>query len=76
MTIPKDVRDALELDDGSQLSVFVVGRCMVVTPKRLRRASLAKDIEGEMKAQGLGLEDILDELKQERSKYNLEAHGR
>lgn len=74
MTIPKDVRDALELDDGSQLSVFVVGRCMVVTPKRLHRASLAKDVEKEMKAKGLSLEDILGELKQERRQYNVEAY--
>ncbi len=75
MTIPKDVREALELRDESHLSVFVVGRCMVVTPKRLRRSSLAQDVEEEMKSKGLSLEDVLNDLGSERQRYNEETHG-
>ena len=75
LTIPKDVREALNLDDTSQLNIFVVGRCLILTPKRLLRGSLAKDIETTMKEKGLSLDDLLDELKEQRRRYNREKYG-
>lgn len=75
LTIPKEVRDALQLAEDTELSVFVVGRCLVLTPKRLLRAALAKDIEKTMKAKGLSLEDVLTDLKTERQRYNQDAYG-
>jgi AbrB family looped-hinge helix DNA binding protein len=75
LTIPKEVRDALQLDDETQLNVFVVGRCLVLTPKRLMRASLARDAEKSMKAQGLTLDEVLGVLKEERRRYNKEIYG-
>ena len=45
LTIPKEIRQAMKLDDETQLSIFVVGRCMILTPKRLLRSSLVKDAE-------------------------------
>jgi bifunctional DNA-binding transcriptional regulator/antitoxin component of YhaV-PrlF toxin-antitoxin module len=76
LTIPKEVRQALKLDGENQLSVFVVGRCLVLTPKRLLGPSLAKDVEKAMKAKGLSLDDLLRDLKAERQRYNREQHGR
>ena len=76
LTIPKEVRQALKLDDETQLNVFLVGRCMILTPKRLMRTALAKDIEKAMKTRGLGLEELLKELKDQRQRYNKEAYGR
>jgi bifunctional DNA-binding transcriptional regulator/antitoxin component of YhaV-PrlF toxin-antitoxin module len=75
LTIPKEVREALKLDDESQLSVFVVGQCLVLTPKRLLRASLAKSVEESMKEQGLSLKDLLDDLKSERRRYTQEKYA-
>ena len=75
LTIPKAVREALHLEEEHQLSVFVVGRCVVLTPKRLQRAPLAKEIERTMRAQGLSLEDLLTTLKAERKRYNRETYG-
>lgn len=75
LTIPKDVRHALHLEDAAQLTVFVVGRCLIMTPKRLLRASLARDAEQSLKAQGLSLNDVLEYLKEERSRYNRETYG-
>lgn len=75
LTIPKDLRAALKLDDETQLNVFVVGRCLVLTPKRLLRASLARDAEKSMKEQGLSMEDLLTTLRQERRRYNKDAYG-
>lgn len=75
LTIPKEVREALKLDEENQLSVFVVGRCLVLTPKRLLGPALAKDVEKAMKAKGLSLEDLLRDLKEERQRYNQERYG-
>ena len=75
LTIPKEVRDALNLEENGQLSVFVVGRCLIMTPKRLLRASLAKEVEKAMKAKGLSLNDVLKDLEEERQRYNRQAYG-
>lgn len=75
LTIPKEVRDALRLEEGGQLNVFVVGRCLVLTPQPLLRIPLVKDVEKAMKAKGLSLNDVLGDLKQERQRYNQEAYG-
>lgn len=75
LTIPKEVRRAMQLDDETQLSVFVVGRCLILTPKRLLRASLAKDVAKAMAADGISLDDVLGELKAERTRYNRAAYG-
>lgn len=50
-------------------------RSSVLTPKRLVRASLAKDIERTMKAKGLSLEDLLSDLRAERQRYNRQAYA-
>ena len=76
LTIPKALRQALKLDEESQVSVFVVGQCLIITPKRLFRASLATEVQKSMKAQGLSLEDLLATLKQERQRYTPQTHAR
>ena len=76
LTIPKDVRQALRLDEESQLNVFVVGRCLMLTPKRLLGASLAREVERSMKAKGLSLKDLLADLKEERKRYHRERYAR
>ena len=75
LTIPKAVRHALRLEEEDHLSVFVVGRCMVLTPKRLLRVSLAKDVQRAMKAKRLTLKDVLKTLKEERRRYVQQTHG-
>ncbi len=68
LTIPKECRKALKLDNETQLNVFVVGRCLVLTPKSLMRSSLSKNVEKSMKDQKLSLNDLLKDLKNERQR--------
>ena len=75
LTIPKEIRQAMKLDQEDHLSVFVVGRCLVLTPKRLLGPTLAKEVIRSMKAKGLSLEDLLRDLKAERRRYNQEHYG-
>jgi bifunctional DNA-binding transcriptional regulator/antitoxin component of YhaV-PrlF toxin-antitoxin module len=75
LTIPKELREALKMDDETQLSVFVVGQCLMLTPKRLTRASLAKNVEKSMKDKGITLEKLLSDLKTERKGYVQEKYA-
>lgn len=62
----------MKLDQEDQLSVFVIGRCLVLTPKRLLGPSLAREFARSMKAKGLSLEELLRDLKAERKRYRQE----
>ena len=75
LTIPKEVREALKLDEESQLNIFVVGRCLAMTPGPLMRGGLARDVEKAMKAQGMRLDDLLKELKNMRQRFVKEKYG-
>ena len=74
LTLPQDLREALNLDEESGLNVFRVGKVLLMTPKRLQRASLASEVEREMKREGLTLEDLLKDLKGQRKCYLAETY--
>ena len=74
LTIPQDMREALSLDVDTGLNIFRVGKVLIMSPKRLQRASLAKEVEREMKRQGLTLKDLISDLRIQREKYLAEAY--
>jgi len=74
LTIPQDMREALSLDEDTGLNIFRVGKVLIMSPKRLQRASLAKEVEREMKRRGLTLEDLISDLRVQREKYLAEAY--
>ena len=74
LTIPQDMREALSLDESTGLNIFRVGKVLILSPKRLQRASLAKEVEREMKRQGLTLKDLISDLRVQREKYLAETY--
>jgi bifunctional DNA-binding transcriptional regulator/antitoxin component of YhaV-PrlF toxin-antitoxin module len=74
LTIPQDLREALDLDEETGLNVFRVGRVLLMTPKRLQRGALASDVEREMKREGVTLEALLKDLKDQRKRYLAETY--
>jgi bifunctional DNA-binding transcriptional regulator/antitoxin component of YhaV-PrlF toxin-antitoxin module len=74
LTLPQDLRKALNLDEESGLTVFRVGKVLLMTPKRLQRVSIASEVEREMKREGLTLEDLLKDLKGQRKRYLAETY--
>ncbi|MBM4330880.1 MAG: AbrB/MazE/SpoVT family DNA-binding domain-containing protein [Deltaproteobacteria bacterium] len=74
LTIPQDIREALNLDEHASVNIFRVGKVLLMTPKRLQRASLSRDVEKEMKREGLTLKDLLKELKEQRRLYFAETY--
>ena len=74
LNIPQDMREALSLDEDTGLNIFRVGKVLIMSPKRLQRASLAKEVEREMKRRGLTLKDLISDLRVQREKYLAEAY--
>jgi hypothetical protein len=68
------MREALGLDESVGLNVFRVGRVLILSPRRLQRTSLAKEVEREMKRQGFTLKDLVSDLRVQRKKYLAEAY--
>jgi bifunctional DNA-binding transcriptional regulator/antitoxin component of YhaV-PrlF toxin-antitoxin module len=73
ITIPRDIREEMNLDELATVNLFRVGKALLMTPKRLQRSSLAKKVEREMKRQGLSLQDLLADLRAQRKRYLEEA---
>ena len=76
ITIPQDIREEMNLDAQATINLFRVGKVLLMTPKRLERASLARKVEREMKREGLTLEDLLADLKSQRERYLEEAFSK
>lgn len=75
LTIPKEIRMALKLDNQDQMNIFMVGHCVMMTPKKLERPSLARKAGQDMKIKGLTLEDVLKDLRKFRKQYMKETYG-
>jgi AbrB family looped-hinge helix DNA binding protein len=41
ITIPQDIREEMNLDEQATVNIFRVGKVLLMTPKRLQRASMA-----------------------------------
>jgi bifunctional DNA-binding transcriptional regulator/antitoxin component of YhaV-PrlF toxin-antitoxin module len=74
LTIPQDMREALSIGESTGLNLFRVGKVLIMSPKSLQRVSLAKQVEREMKRQGLTLKDLISDLRVQREKYIAEAY--
>lgn len=68
ITIPLELREALKMDETTGLNVLRVGKALIMTPRRLERASLAREMENELKRKGLSLEDLLADLRTQRER--------
>ncbi len=73
VTIPRDIREEMNLNEEATVNIFRVGKALLMTPKQLQRSSLAKRVEREMKRQGLSLDDLLADLRAQRKRYLEEA---
>jgi AbrB family looped-hinge helix DNA binding protein len=73
VTIPRDIREDMNLDEEATVNIFRVGKALLMTPKQLQRSSLARKVKSEMKRQGLSLEDLLADLRAQRKRYLEEA---
>ena len=68
-------RKELGLEEESILSLVKVGSSLLLTSKRLQGDVLAGKMEARLKKKKLSLDDVLEDLKVERRRYNKDVHG-
>lgn len=66
ITLPREIRDDLEIDEGDTLYLVQIEDMLFLTPKRLRVTELAEKIAASMEEQGVTLADMLQDLEEIR----------
>ena len=75
MTIPRELREQLELDRDTILNILRVGKTLIIAPALSKRAALARQVEAAMKSEGITLDDLLADLRAQRQRYLREAYS-
>ena len=75
LTIPREIREKTGLNEATMVSIFSVGTSLIITPKKLLRLSLSKEIAESMKQQKITLKQLLSDLKKQRITYNKQKYG-
>jgi bifunctional DNA-binding transcriptional regulator/antitoxin component of YhaV-PrlF toxin-antitoxin module len=75
LTIPKKIRVMSQMEEGQVVSIIPVGDSVIITPKRLDLDEARREMRKILKGSGLAVEDLLEELKEEREKVYRETYG-
>ncbi|MBI2265445.1 MAG: AbrB/MazE/SpoVT family DNA-binding domain-containing protein [Armatimonadetes bacterium] len=75
VTIPASIRKKLKLSPGTLLSVYPVGNAVVLSPGGSEVYQIAKEVEAMASEEGVSLEELLADLKEQRRLYNKETFG-
>ena len=59
LTLPKSLRDALQLEAGDALRAVKIANAIVLTPQRMDLDALRKQMRKLMKQHGVGVEELL-----------------
>jgi bifunctional DNA-binding transcriptional regulator/antitoxin component of YhaV-PrlF toxin-antitoxin module len=76
LTIPYEYRKELGLEEKEMINIVKIGEVLILTRKQLIGDVISRKIENTMKKKGLTLQDLLDNLKDQRRRYNKEAYGK
>ena len=66
ITLPQEIRDDLEINEGDTLSLVRIEDLLFLTPKRLRVSELADQFVAKMEKAGVTLADLLQGLDEVR----------
>jgi AbrB family looped-hinge helix DNA binding protein len=75
LTIPKRLRDLMNLEEGQVVSIIPMGDAALVTPKRLELDEARRLIRKVVKASRCSIEDLLDGLEEERENLYGDLYG-
>jgi AbrB family looped-hinge helix DNA binding protein len=73
VTIPKPIREAYHLDEGSHLTLLDLDGVLVLKPGPSEVDALAGRIGRELQARGESLEGMLEAVREERERYGGKA---
>ena len=68
-TIPVEIRERLQIHEGTILDVIRVGRSIVVTPERSRVREITDVFEKGMADAGISLSELLSDLREGKHDY-------
>lgn len=74
LTVPSKYRKDLNLEENDALKITKIGDVLILTSKKLVGDKLAGKFEKAMKKKGISLDELLDDLKGQREKYNKETY--
>jgi bifunctional DNA-binding transcriptional regulator/antitoxin component of YhaV-PrlF toxin-antitoxin module len=75
VTIPQELREQMDLAPDATLRMIRIGRTLVISPTPSKRAALARQFQASMKASGVTLDDLLEELRTQRERYFDESYA-
>jgi AbrB family looped-hinge helix DNA binding protein len=76
LTIPYQYRKELGLEENEMINILKTGDVLILTRKQLAGDAASLKIESAMKKKGLSLDDLLNNLKEQRKRYNKETYGK
>lgn len=76
LTIPKKIRDMLNLEEGQAVTFLAVGDSVIISPKRLDLDEARRQIRRIMKEANLTESELLADLRTERDALYKEKYGR
>ena len=59
VTLPKSLRDALDIEAGDTVNAVQIGDAIVLTPKRIELDAIRRQIQRLMKKQKVTVDDLL-----------------
>ncbi len=75
ITVPSKYRKDLNLEENDALKITKIGDVLILTSKKLVGDKLTGKFEKAMKKKGISLDELLDDLKGQREKYNKATYG-
>lgn len=76
VTLPKEVREKYDIEEGDALHLVELGGgIFVVTPMMPAVPSLVEEIEAIREEEGISLEDLLVGLRKQRERLTREMYG-
>ena len=76
ITLPADLREKYGIENGDVFRLVDLDGVFVLTPMVPIIPELAREIEQARVEAGLSIEDLLEGLREQRARYNLETYGK
>lgn len=76
VTLPAELRDKYNIENGSIFRLVDLDGIFVFVPMVPMVPELAREIERVRLESGLSIEDLLQDLRKQRERYNQEKYGK
>ncbi|MCH7763748.1 MAG: AbrB/MazE/SpoVT family DNA-binding domain-containing protein [Candidatus Marinimicrobia bacterium] len=69
LTLPKKIREKYTLEEGDPLTLIDIGEGILISPKVTTLPKLVSKLEELMEKKGVGLEELIQGIAEEREKF-------